>query len=200
MPQIRFVVALPSEAKPINHHFGLVRDNNAIGFSLYRNQGVALVISGVGAMLSGQATAWLRQQLPEPALWINAGIAGHAHLPVGQGLLASRITDKTSGRAWLTHLPAATPCATGPLITCAEPETEYAESALYDMEAAGFYAAASAAAPAHRILCFKIVSDNPQSPVHDVNRELITRLMTAHLAVIERLADSVGKPLPEAGA
>ena len=47
--QIRFVVALPSEAKPINHYFKLIRDNNAAPFSLYRNHGVALVISGIGA-------------------------------------------------------------------------------------------------------------------------------------------------------
>ena len=189
--QIRFVVAMPSEAKPINRHFGLIRDNKATEFSVYRNQGVALIISGIGSDISEQATRWLQQLLPEPAIWINAGIAGHSHLPVGEPLLASEILHKPSGQQWQTRLPASPPCASAPLITCAEPETEYAQSALYDMEAAGFYRAASAAAPPQHIHCFKIVSDNPQSPVHSINREMITRLMNDQLHLLEDLANGM---------
>jgi adenosylhomocysteine nucleosidase len=189
-PQIRFVVALPSEAKPINRHFGLVRNNKATQYSVYRNRGIALVISGVGSEASGRATHWLQKMLPEPAIWINAGIAGHSHLPVGAALLASEILHRPSGKRWQTRLPASPPCGSAPLITCAEPETGYSESALYDMEAAGFYDAASAAAPAQRIHCFKIVSDNPQSPVHSINREMITQLMNDQLHLLEQLSSS----------
>lgn len=187
--QIRFVVAMPSEAKPINRHFGLVRDNSATEFSLYRNQGVALIISGIGSEASEQATRWMLQLLPEPALCINIGIAGHSHLPVGEALLASEILHRPSGDRWRTQLPSSPPCASAPLITCAEPETEYAHSALYDMEAAGFYRAASEIVPPQRIHCVKIVSDNPQSPVHIINREIITQLMEQQLPLLERLSN-----------
>jgi hypothetical protein len=189
--QIRFVVALPSEAKPINRHFGLIRDNKATQYSLYRNQGVALVISGIGSEVSEQATRWLHEMLPEPAIWINVGIAGHSHLPIGVALLASEILHQSSGRRWQTRLPAPPPCGSAPLITCAEPETGYPHNALYDMEAAGFYSAASTVAPAQRIHCFKIVSDNPQSPVHSINREMITRLMNDQLNLLEQLSNSI---------
>jgi hypothetical protein len=85
------------------------------------------------------------------------------------------------------------------LITCAEPETEYAQSALYDMEAAGFYRAASAAAPPQHIHCFKIISDNPECPVHSINREMITRLMNAQLHRLEYLANGeIYQPQPQA--
>ena len=188
--QIRFVVALPSEAKPINHYFKLIRDNNAAPFSLYRNQGVALVISGIGSEFSEQATRWLSKLLPEPAVWINAGIAGHSHLPIGEALLASEILQQSSGKRWRTILPTPQPCGSAPLITCVQPETVYPHSALYDMEAAGFYTAASAVAPPHRIHCFKIVSDNPQCPVHSINRELITQLMNDQLHLLEHLSNT----------
>lgn len=186
--QIRFVVALPSEAKPINRHFDLVRDNSATPYSLYRNQGVALVITGVGSEFSELATRWLHKMLPGPAVWINAGIAGHSHLPVGVALLASEILHQPSGKHWQTILPVQPPCGSAPLITCAEPESEYPHRALYDMEAAGFYRAASAVAPPQRIHCLKIVSDNPQSPVHGINREKITRLMNDQLHLLEQLS------------
>lgn len=189
--QIRFVVALPSEAKPINRHFGLIRDNGAMEYSLYRNRGVALVITGIGCEVSERATRWLHQKLPEPAVWINVGIAGHSHQPLGVALLASEIVHQSSGRRWRTVLPARPPCGSAPLITCAAPETGYLHSALYDMEAAGFYSAASAIAPPHRIHCVKIVSDNPQNPVHGINREIITRLMNDQLHLLERLSNSV---------
>ena len=188
--QIRFVVAMPSEAKPINRHFGLIRDNKATPYSVYRHQGVALIITGIGSEASEQATQWLHQMLPGPAIWINAGIAGHAHLPVGEALLASEIVHQTSGRRWQTVLPASPPCGSAPLITCAAPETEYAANALYDMEAAGFYSAACAVALPEQIHCFKIVSDNPQSPVHGINREIITRLMNDQLHRLEHLSNS----------
>lgn len=188
--QIRFVVALPSEAKPINRHFNLVRDNKATPYSLYRNQGVALVITGIGCEVSEQATRWLHEMLPEPAVWINIGIAGHSHLPVGVALLASEIVQHSSGKRWQTILPTPAPCASAPLITCAEAETGYPHSALYDMEAAGFYSAASAVAPPQRIHCLKIVSDNPQSPVHGINREMITKLMNDQLHLLEHLSNS----------
>lgn len=188
--QIRFVVAMPSEAKPINRHFGLIRDNKATPYSVYRNQGVALIITGVGSEISEHATRWLHQMLPGPAIWINVGIAGHSHLPVGEALLASEILHQTSGKRWQTALPASPPCGSAPLITCAEPETEYADNALYDMEAAGFYSAASTVALPQQIHCFKIVSDNPQSPVHSINREKITQLMNDQLHLLEHLSCS----------
>lgn len=187
--QIRFVVAMPSEAKPINRHFGLIRDNSATEYSLYRNQDMALVITGIGSAASEQATRWLLRLLPEPALCINVGIAGHSHLPIGAALLASEILHRSNGNRWQTQLPAYSPCASAPLITCAEPETEYAHSALYDMEAAGFYQAASEFVPPHYIHCVKIVSDNPQSPVHIINRELITQLMEQQLPLLEQLSN-----------
>ena len=187
--QIRFVVAMPSEAKPINRHFGLIRDNSATQYSVYRNQGMALIITGIGCAASEQATRWLMELLPEPAVWINAGIAGHSHLPVGEALLASEILHRPSGNRWQTRLPASPPCGSAPLITCAEPETAYAHSALYDMEAAGFYLAASTAVPVQQIHCFKIVSDNPQCPVHSINREMITQLMNDQLHLLEHLSD-----------
>jgi len=186
--QIRFVVALPSEAKPINRHFGLIRDNSLKEYSVYRNQGVALIITGVGSDVSEQATCWLQQLLPGPATWINVGIAGHAHLPIGEALLASEILHRPSGQKWRTRIPTSPPCESASLITCAEPETEYAHSALYDMEGAGFYSAAVAVAPPEHIHCIKIVSDNPQNSVNSINRELITQLMNDQLPILEQLS------------
>ncbi|MCB1759993.1 MAG: hypothetical protein KDI68_09490 [Gammaproteobacteria bacterium] len=183
---LRFVVALPSEAKPINRHFGLVRDNRAEAFSLYRNGSAALVISGVGSDLAARATEWLHGYLPQPAIWFNVGIAGHPHRAIGEALLAHRIVDRQSGREWQRSYPGF-PCSSASLITCIEPERDYPDDALYDMEGASFYAALDAAGAEHTGHCFKIVSDNLHNPVEQINRELINGLMEQNLPLLERL-------------
>jgi hypothetical protein len=190
---IRFVVALPSEAKPINRHFSLVRDNRAEAFSLYRNGSMALVISGVGSGLAAQATGWLRSYLPDPAIWFNVGIAGHPHRAIGEALLAHRIVDQQSGRQWQRSYREL-PCPSGTLITCIEPERDYPDDALYDMEGASFCAALDAAGTDHSAHCLKIVSDNLQSPVDNINREMINGLMERNLPLLERLCHALGHP------
>jgi hypothetical protein len=81
------------------------------------------------------------------------------------------------------------------------PENAFRESALYDMEAAGFYAAASLVCPASHVHCYKIVSDNLVTGLKGVNPAFVSRLAKQHVEVVESLVVALRSlPEPEARA
>lgn len=187
---IRIVTALPAEARPIIQRLGLVRDNTAAEFPLYRNGRQALVVSGVGVAASQEATHWLARLQPVSAVWINLGIAGHPHRPVGEAVMASEIVDRESGDRWQTRLPDGLPCPSERLISCREPEIRLQQTALYDMEAAGFFPAALCNSIAARIFCLKIVSDNREHPGHGISGRRVSQLIASRLDILDWLIGS----------
>jgi len=187
-PQKLLVVALPAEAKPANRHFGLVRDNQADAFPLYRNQEMLLVISGVGKEAAQAATHWLGSMTEaKRAIWINLGTAGHPLRAVGEGLLASEIVDDVSGRCWTPRIPNNPPCDCERLTTFATAVTDYGTSGLCDMEAAGFYPTACNLTSRERVHCLKIVSDNPLQPTSNISGRMVSLLIENRLDILDQL-------------
>ena len=193
-PQKLLVVALPAEAKPINRHFRLVRDNQADAFPLYRNLEMALVISGVGREAAQAATRWLGSMTgAKQAIWINLGTAGHPLRAVGDGLLANEIVDDASGRCWTPRIPIDPPCDCERLTTFATAVTDYRTGGLCDMEAAGFYPAACNLTTRERVQCLKIVSDNPLQPTSKITGRMISDLIGNRLGILEQLIHQLEK-------
>ena len=188
---VNLVMALPAEAKPVARHFGLQRDSRATGFPLYRNGSMALAVSGPGQAAAQQATEWLGTRERNEAIWINLGIAGHPTRPVGQAVLAALVEDGMTGEQWHTAPLPDPPCASDRVVTLNDPDLTYQRDALVEMEAAGFFRAASGLAAPDRIYCLKIVSDNRQQPAHGINGQQVSRLLETGMATFESLLQQV---------
>lgn len=184
---INLCVALPAEARPLIHYFRLNHEQAHAAFPLYRNEHMALVVSGPGKVAAAAATAWLAglAGAGRPAAWLNIGIAGHATHAIGTGLMVNRITDYASKRSWYPpqvhdlDLPASS------LLCVDTPESDYSGDTLYEMEAGGFYPAACRFTTGELVQCFKIVSDNKQQTCTHVNAKLCRQLLTDQLGPVD---------------
>lgn len=186
---IRLVVALPAEARPLIQYFKLKPPAFHGLFPIYRNDQITLVISGIGKMAAAAATSYVHTVSGEHrnCAWLNVGVAGHAYRNCGQGLLANRIMDKTTGQCWYPHNLLGLPFEDASLVTVDIPETEYPGEMMYDMEAAGYCFAASRSSSSELIHCYKIISDNRCVSTATVTPNRIGQLMIDHLENIGTL-------------
>ena len=199
------VAATKAEAAPLVSALKLTKTAGA--FDCFWNEDTALVISGIGKCRSAAACAWLQSRplnthTPQHAsknslnrgrhtdCWINFGIAGHKDAAIGSVHEAHKITDHGSNHVWYpprisSQLPSAN------LTTFDKPISAYLGDQLHDMEASGFIDTARMFAHAELVQAVKIVSDNEQSPLSDVDAkkatELIADNISAILGLLERL-------------
>lgn len=190
---INFVVAHGHEARPFIDYYGLQKDRQHTGYTVFENNQIRLILSGQGRINAAAATAYLggiSSKDAGPILWVNAGIAGHPNHRVGSLWRVNKITDEYSGRSIYpvrlrhanrnhTDIPG---CG---LITVAAPASKYAECALVDMEAAGFFQTAVRFATLETIASFKVVSDNLQQPLSEINRAQVADMITAQVSTID---------------
>jgi hypothetical protein len=190
---INIVTAFPGEARPLIACLGLTDKDTRGPCTLYRNENRRLVISGAGKTRAAAATAWLQETGPASgnAAWLNIGIAGHACRPVGEGALAHRITDRTTGQSWYPPQAHGLTLSTDNLVTVDLAETGYPEVALYDMEATGFYPMACRTSTAELVQCYKVVSDNRDNPVTGVSPRQGEALITDRLVDITKLVTAL---------
>ncbi|NOZ51579.1 MAG: hypothetical protein GXP08_00320 [Gammaproteobacteria bacterium] len=193
MPMLNFVVALSVEAKPIIQHFRLRKIPGNHGFTIFSNETIELIVSGVGTVAAAAATGYLaaRQRNEGAAAWLNIGIAGSLSRDVGDAVLAHRVIDATDGRRYYPSLIINPMCETASIITVPKPATIYSGDRVYDMEAAGFYAAATRFNSNELIHCLKVISDNQHNSVDNVNATQVHALITAQIGKIAQLANEV---------
>ncbi len=183
---INLVVALQAEARPIIEAFDLVQDSPTGIFPVYCNDGLSLVVSGVGRSLCAAAVTHLFHRTAQSVdqAWLNIGIAGHQQVPIGSVLLASRITEQVSGRSWYPPYVLDVELPRSPLVTVDQPERCYPECCAYDMEASSFYQIASRCSTGELIQSLKIISDGPGSNL-DLTVDQISQLIADQISLIE---------------
>ncbi len=192
--QINLIVALPPEARPINQHLGLVRDNRHDQYPLYRNDHISLVISGYGVNNAAAATSWLHRlnDLRPDDIWINLGIAGHPNHAVGEAFLANSIEDVASGDRWTMESKNKLNHPAEDVFTVTEPDTSYNLNGLVDMEASGFYRSALHCTTPDKIYCLKVVSDNRDNQTDNINGKMASQLIRKHLDLLDELISTGG--------
>lgn len=175
---ILLVIALHPEARPVIERYRLKQDAS-FALPVFRRDEVWLTVTGTGPMKSAIATTHLIASVRnrdeavlfnENAVLFNLGIAGHTQqagegpVEVGDRFLVNKITEQDTGRSFYPDLLARTPLAESAVTTVERPldraDAHGVEPGLVDMEAAGFYQAAAAFLPPHRIGCVKVVSDH----------------------------------------
>lgn len=190
---INIVTAFPGEARPLIAHLGVSDRYEEGPYTLYRNENRRLLITGGGKAQATAATGWLRDTDPASAnaAWLNIGIAGHACRSIGEGVLAHHITDRGTGQNWYPPQVHGLTEPSDRLITVDQPETAYPEVALYDMEAAAFYPVACRTSTAELVQCYKVVSDNRDTPIAAITPKLGEALITDRLADITRVVTTL---------
>lgn len=189
------VCALACEAKPIISHFQLQLIENTSSFPLYANSSIYLIVSGVGKVQTAAAMGYLLGLTGNPlhSAWLNVGIAGHASMALGSGILAHQIIDRASGRSYYPTFVIDRPVATASVWTVEQPEIHYEGTGVYDMEASAFWSVASRFTTAELIHCYKVISDNRQSGSSYLNKNQVTELISAHLNSIETFIKALQK-------
>jgi nucleoside phosphorylase len=183
------VVALAAEARPLIEHLALRPRDTIEGLPVYERENIQLIVGGVGKAAAAAATALLhiRSGQERDMFWVNVGLAGHRHRDIGRGFLADRIEDLYSGKVW--H-PTPVPSLGIPSLTVRtveDIEERYEGDALYEMEAAGFFAVASLLSRRELVQVFKIVSDGPSSPARSLTARRVSELVAAHAETVARL-------------
>jgi len=194
--RINIVVALGCEARPLVRHFRLGHKQSTAGLRIYTGKnGITLLVSGVGKQATACACGYLAGQQGRedgnPAAWLNIGIAGHGNRRPGEGVLVQKITDQSTGQVSYPSMVFNPGCQTSNLVTVDSPETEYRDACAYDMEGSAFFRAATRFITPELVQAYKIVSDNPDSPVGDVTAQGIAALIEARLAEISLLVESL---------
>ena len=188
-------MALPAEAKPLVSHFKLEPSREAQGFKVYQNDGCALIVSGVGKAAAAAATAYLQAWTGNHpnAAWVNVGMAGHRDFRIGEGVLADRITDRATEETWYPPPVIASPSPRAPILTVDRVEEHFSEDWVFEMEAAGFYAAACRFSTAELVQCYKIISDNATVPPRWLSMRQVHELIETRFpeidAVMRRTAE-----------
>ncbi len=177
MDKILFVTALNIEAEPVKKYFNLKKVNNCKGFALFDGPEHALVISGIGKVRSGAATAFAIAALDVlPAVIINYGLAGAINYPdaeKGDLFLIDSVKDGATGREFYPDLLIKTDIEYSSIVTVdkmaisgtnikfgdTKDDNLSDEQMLADMEASGFFETAQLFAGPHLIALFKVIAD-----------------------------------------
>ena len=181
------VTALAAEALPLVRSLDLERANDS-RYPIYRGNGVELIVSGIGAIAAASAVGYLAGCAEEPIrAWMNVGIGGHRDLELGAPRLAHKVVHSGSGRVWYPPLVFDPPCPGATIRTVDDIQFDPPDDAIYEMEAAGFYAAALRFSTSETIQVLKVVSDNRRNPPDALTAERVERMIEANLLVVEAL-------------
>ena len=192
---IHFVIALNCEAQPLINRYRLKAFTEKAPFRIYGNDTMRLVISGIGKVSASAATSYL-YSLSDPSqhhTWLNVGLAGHRRLPLGEGILAHKITDSGTGKSWYPTCIFEAPCGSSCLETYDKVVEQYPPDALVDMEASGFYETACRFSTTEFIHSFKVISDNESSPLQKLDKKLGESLVKDQVEIINTLVSQLSE-------
>ena len=201
---LNLLVAHALEAKALIALFQLQPVTPLGRFPEYSNaKGLHLIVAGIGKTAVVDAIAYLATQqhsdLGQCRGWLNIGIAGHRSAAIGSAYIANKITDfSTAQTAYPPQLIEGFDSCS--VITVNAPERCYPSEAVYEMEASAFYAQATKHAPAELVLVYKIVSDNLENSIADIDFKKVPDWIAAGSVKIARLIDKLAALVVEYNA
>ncbi len=194
-PRLVWLVALPAEARPLCQLFGLSPSTQSTPFPTYVSAcgRELLVVSGLGRNLAAAAAMHAYHELGGGAhiAWLNVGIAGHGHHPLGSAWLVDQVVESSSGARFYPQPVVRYPFPLNPLTTVDVPQGTMADGSLYDMEASGFFQIASRLSSSELVSMVKIVSDHGVDQSSFPSRDQVSDWIKDHEAGLRQLADSM---------
>lgn len=173
-----FTCALHAEARPIIDRFKLKKV--AAPFEFFKNDDIALVVSGIGKENMMMATTFLATLHKNSDLIINLGIAGAKNLNIGTLALINKIIDKETQREFYPDILVINHFLETQITTLNNPckDSTQIETELVDMESSAFFVASSKFFSPHQIVVLKIVSDNLD--IDFIKKEFVSSLVANH--------------------
>jgi len=163
---IILVCALYGEGKPFIQLLNLKKDYKSKSFQLFKNSEYTLIISGTGPINAAAATSYaltasLDSQGPKLILNFGCCAANSTEFDIGDIVLINSISDRSTGHKFYPDLLWKWPFEEAAVETVTKVVTDQIESEcpLIDMEAAGFFQAASHFLSPHQIQLVKVVLD-----------------------------------------
>ncbi|MFT6006694.1 MAG: nucleoside phosphorylase [Pseudoalteromonas tetraodonis] len=192
---ISFLLALNSEAKPLVDFYRLKKTEQgpfAHFVSPDNSVEVELLVAGIGALSMAAGVAWLAGKSPmRNRVWLNLGVAGHADMALGQIALVHGSADSTQSRAHYPPQVAKWAQSTAACLSFNAPCTDYPGDALVDMEAHAFFNTAIKFSSSEIVQSLKVVSDNRDSNIEELNASKITGLISPHIETIVAYAKAL---------
>lgn len=189
---IHFIVATNFEARPLIDFFKLKKKIHIEEFQIFNNEEISLTVSGIGKIFSALAVAHTYFQFGKKKnqIWINFGLAGHKNLKIGKLVLVNKIIDSNSNFTFFPFFHKKFNFEKKNCTTYDRPDTNYNDS-LSDMEASGFFGAASKHSTTEFIHSFKIISDNQNESINFRDEKKIYRIISKQMKNINSLVKEV---------
>lgn len=195
------ITAIAGEAIPLINAFKLKKDITYTKFDLFKNDDIKLIVTGVGKIKSSIAVTYLLvKDNPRSADYIiNVGICGSSNenYKIGQAFLINKITDASTGKSFYPETVFKHNLHEEHLITFDKPVKKNKVSnlppCLVDMEASGFYEAASMYFQSHRIQLLKILSDYLRG--EKLTSAFVQSLIEKNIPTIENILHATRKTL-----
>lgn len=197
---IHFITALHCEARPIIERYGLKTTGSHGRVALYRGDKATLAVSGVGILQSAIATTALKgvTETAESDLWMNIGVCGHRNLPIGEAILANRVSSRLHRESLYPRLLLKSPFVQSGIETVSEPTSDYPDDDAVEMEAYGFFRACLHFTTLERVQAIKIVSDNAnQNAEKRFSKDWISQLVAERLDEIDSFAQALQSLIQE---
>jgi hypothetical protein len=188
---MNFMVAFKGEAQPLIDFYQLEKVEGAL-YPLFRNDQHSLIISGLGRDRATSATTALHQVTKKDNLgWMNLGIAGHGSLKFGEAFIAGKITDDSKDESFYPPQIFEHSFEISCLQTCSKPCSNYQPDLGYDMEAHAFYRTACQFSIRELVQVIKLVSDNPDHDLNQVNPKEVPAMIEKWLKEIDALVKQI---------
>ena len=188
---LSILTALLCEAAPIISKYKLKKVAEINAFQLYRADQISLIVSGIGRVNAAAAVGFLAalRQSKSPNAWLNVGIAGHSHQPIGAGFLVNKLYEVSSDQSWYPVVTFDHTLNSDQLRTVDQPDLSYEHQGGVDMEATAFYSTATRFNTAELIQSYKVISDNSATPAKKFSKQLVSDLIENKLEEIGFLID-----------
>ena len=191
---VHIFCALVCEAEPIINKFNLARLCEFKLFKVYQStdKQISLTVTNIGSNNAIEAVTYHHASIKTSKhdIWLNIGIAGHENIPIGEIRLINKVVEHKSQLCWYPQIIFNPPCECIDLITLEEPSTEY-QSCLYDMEASGFFIAATQYGTLELIHSVKIISDNEKKPISGINKNNVNYIIRNNINTINTIINEL---------
>ncbi len=176
--------ALLAEASFIIEGYALSKSDDR-HFSIYENESIKLIISGIGKVHAASATTYLLQKYhvtDEDKLYnIGTCTSTKETHHIGELFTIKKVIEASTAKVY--HLP-----YEGESLTCVDKALDSSKgikTPLADMESIGFYLAAKKFIASARIMIVKVISDKTDSSLPKAKE--IDALFTPHIHTIGEL-------------
>lgn len=194
---LSIVCALNCEAKPWIERYALKKSASS-PFDLYESvdSNIRVLISGIGALSTAAAIGWLGARLQSQGLvqknaWLNVGIAGHASLDIATPVRVHAFVGEESLRKHFVPLTAKWAGHTCAVLSVNAPSNACPSDMMVDMEAFAFYQSAILFSSAELVQSIKVISDNKENDVNDLDAGKITALMRRQVDTVDQFATAL---------